>query len=122
MDGEDFEKEVEQALDRLPEEFRSRLHNVAIVIEKRASKKRLLAMGFDPEEDVVYGLYEGIPLSDRSVSDPPLFPDKITIFSEPLMQDFPDPAARRREIRRTVVHEIAHFLGMDDEEIEKLGY
>ena len=59
---------------------------------------------------------------DRSSLDPPLLPDKITIFAEPLLEDFPDPEELREEIRLTVLHEIAHYFGMDEEEIEDLGY
>jgi predicted Zn-dependent protease with MMP-like domain len=122
MEKDEFVKEVELALDRLPEEFRRRIHNVEIVVEKRPSKRRLREMDLDPEEDVLYGLYEGVPLSERSVSNPPLLPDKITIFSEPLTRDFPDATERRSQIHLTVLHEIAHYFGMDDEEIEDLGY
>ncbi len=59
---------------------------------------------------------------ERSILDPPLLPDKITIFAEPLLADFPDPEELREEIRLTVLHEIAHYFGMDEEEIEDLGY
>lgn len=109
-------------LERLPKEFRSRLENVAIVIERRPKKSQLRAMGLDPRRDVLYGLYEGTPLSERSALHPPLLPDKITIFSEPLLRDFSHPAELRNQIRLTVLHEIAHYFGMDEEEIEKLGY
>ena len=109
-------------LERLPGEFRSRLHNVAIVIEKRPKKSQLKAMGLNLQEDVLYGLYEGTPLSERSALEPPLLPDKITIFSEPLVRDFPNPVELRRQIRLTLIHEIAHYFGMDEEEIEDLGY
>jgi predicted Zn-dependent protease with MMP-like domain len=109
-------------LDRLPKKFRRRLDNVEIVVAKNPSNRLLREVGLDPARNVLYGLYQGVPLGDRSVFNPPLLPDKITIFSEPLMRDFPDPDELRRQIRRTVVHEIAHFFGMDDEEIEDLGY
>ena len=109
-------------LDRLPEEFRSRLHNVAIVIEKRPKKSQLKAMGLDPQQDVLYGLYEGTPLSERSALQPPLLPDKITLFSEPLLRDFSNPLELRNQIRLTLLHEIAHYFGMGEEEIEDLGY
>lgn len=109
-------------LERLPKEFLSRLHNVEIVIEKRPTKSRLKAMGLDPQQDALYGLYEGTPLSERSALQPPLLPDKITIFSEPLLRDFPDPAELRKQIRLTLLHEIGHYFGMDEEEIEDLGY
>ena len=109
-------------MDRLPEEFRSRLHNVAIVIEKRPKKSQLKAMGLDPQQDVLYGLYEGTPLSERSALQPPLLPDKITLFSEPLLRDFSNPLELRNQIRLTLLHEIAHYFGMGEEEIEDLGY
>ena len=122
MDHKEIKKEAIRVLDRLPEEFRSRLHNVAIVIEKKPKISQLEAMGLDPQEDALYGLYEGTPLSERSAFNPPLLPDKITLFSEPLLRDFPDPVQLRRQIRLTLLHEIAHYFGMDEEEIEDLGY
>ena len=122
MDNEEFEREAAVALDRLPKKFRRRLHNLEIVVEKKATRSQLREMGLDPARDVLYGLYQGVPLPERSVFQPPLLPDKITLFSEPLIRDFPDPDELRRQIRRTVVHEIAHYFGMDDEEIDDLGY
>jgi predicted Zn-dependent protease with MMP-like domain len=122
MDPKEIKKEVVQVLNRLPEKFRSRLHNLEIVVGKRPKKSHLKAMGLDAENDVLYGLYEGTPLAERSALNPPLLPDKITIFSEPLARDFPDPTELRRQIRLTVLHEIAHYFGMDEEEIDDLGY
>ena len=80
------------------------------------------AEGLDPNHDTLDGLYQGVPLPERSQFDPPILPDKITIFSEPLLQDFPDPEELRSEIRLTVLHEIAHFFGMDEDAIDDLGY
>lgn len=122
MNQREFKQAVDLVLQRLPQEFQRGLHNVEIVIKKRPTKKQLDAMGFDPERDVLYGLYEGTPLPERSAFTPPLLPDKITIFSEPLQRDFPDPGELRRQIRLTLLHEIAHYFGMDEEKIEKLGY
>ncbi|HEY2986116.1 MAG TPA: metallopeptidase family protein [Candidatus Binatia bacterium] len=122
MDTEEIAREAARAVEQLPKMFRRQLHNVTIVVEKKAAASRLRALGLDPKRDVLYGLYEGVPLSHRSHFNPPLLPDKITIFCEPLMQDFPDPDERRRQIHRTVIHEIAHYFGMDDDEIEDLGY
>lgn len=109
-------------LDGLPKEFRDRLHNIEVVVQKRPSRRQLRDMELDSDDDSVYGLYEGIPLPGRSESFPPILPDKITIFSEPLLRDFSDPEELREEIRLTVIHEIAHYFGMDDDEIDKLGY
>ena len=122
MDIGEIETEAARVLERLPKKFRGRIHNLAIVVEKTPTKSQLRAMGLDPARDVLYGLYEGTPLSDRSAFDPPLLPDKITIFSEPLLRDFPDPAELRRQIRLTLLHEIAHYFGMEETEIEDLGY
>ena len=122
MNHQEIRKEVARILDKLPRRFREQLHNLEIVVEERPSDDLLRAEGLDPRCDTLYGIYEGIPLPERSVLDPPLLPDKITIFAEPLLEDFPDPQELREEIRLTVIHEIAHYFGMDDDEIEDLGY
>ena len=122
VDKDDLRKEVASVLDKLPRQFRKRLHNVEVVIEERPGEELFLEAGLDPEQDTLYGLYQGIPLPDRSSLYPPILPDKITIFSEPLLQDFPDPDELREQIRITVLHEIAHYFGFDDDEIDKLGY
>lgn len=122
MDYREIKKEVGRIIDRLPRSFRERLLNVEFVVEERPSIELLRAEGLDPRHDTLYGIYQGIPLPDRSSLDPPLLPDKITIFAEPLLEDFPDPEELREEIRLTVLHEIAHYFGMDEEEIEDLGY
>jgi predicted Zn-dependent protease with MMP-like domain len=115
-------KEVSRVVDRLPRRFRDQLRNVEFVVEERPSPALLRAEGLDPRRDTLYGIYQGIPLPERSALDPPLLPDKITIFAEPLLQDFPDPDELREEIRLTVLHEIAHYFGMEEDEIDELGY
>ena len=122
MNHQDIRKVVARLIDRLPRQFREQLRNVEFVVEDRPSEELLLAEELDPEEETLYGLYQGIPLPERSTLDPPLLPDKITIFAEPLLEDFPDPEELREEIRLTVLHEIAHYFGMDEDEIEDLGY
>jgi predicted Zn-dependent protease with MMP-like domain len=122
LDYREIRKEVGRVIDRLPRSFREQLLNVEFVVEERPSIELLRAEGLDPRRDTLYGIYQGIPLPDRSSLDPPLLPDKITIFAEPLLEDFPDPEELREEIRLTVLHEIAHYFGMDEEEIEDLGY
>jgi len=122
VDTKELKQEAERVLQELPEEFLSRLENVEIVIEKRPTNRLLKDLGMDPAEDTLYGLYEGTPLSDRSVLAPPTLPDRITLFSEPLLSDFPDPDELREQIRQTIIHEIAHYFGMSDDEIEDLGY
>ena len=122
MNHHEIRKQVLRVIEKLPRQFREQLDNVEIVVEHRPSDDLLRAEGLDPRHDTLYGIYEGVPLPERSLLDPPLLPDKITIFAEPLLQDFPDPEELREEIRLTVLHEIAHYFGMDDDEIEDLGY
>jgi predicted Zn-dependent protease with MMP-like domain len=119
---QEIRKEVARILDRLPKRFRDGLRNLEIVVEKRPSAELLRAEGLDPRRDTLCGLYQGIPLPDRSSFDLPILPDKITVFSEPLLEDFPDPEELREQIRLTVLHEIAHYFGMDEDAIEDLGY
>jgi predicted Zn-dependent protease with MMP-like domain len=122
LNHSEIRKAVARVIDKLPKEFREQLRNVEIVVETRPSNELLRAEGLDPREDTLYGIYQGVPLPDRSALDPPLLPDKITIFAEPLLEDFPDPDELREEIRLTVLHEIAHYFGMEEEDIEDLGY
>ena len=122
MDKNEIRKEVARVLDKLPKQFRKQLQNLEVVVEERPGKELFLDAGLDPEHDTLYGLYQGIPLPDRSSLYPPILPDKITIFAEPLLDDFPDPDELREQIRTTVLHEIAHYFGFDDDEIDKLGY
>ncbi|HEY2917919.1 MAG TPA: metallopeptidase family protein [Candidatus Binatia bacterium] len=122
MNYDQLRKEVCRVVDRLPRRFREQLRNVEFVVEERPSRALLRSEGLDPRCDTLYGIYQGVPLPERSALDPPLLPDKITIFAEPLLQDFPDPDGLREEIRLTVLHEIAHYFGMEEDEVEKLGY
>lgn len=122
LDEKELKREIARILNRIPAEFRLRLENVAIIVEKRPEKNQLKSLGLDPRRHTLYGLYEGTPLPERSAIYPPLLPDKITIFSEPLMLDFPDPDELREQLRATLLHEIAHYFGMDESEIRHLGY
>lgn len=122
MNHHEIRKEVSRTIDKLPRRYREQLHNVEFVVEERPSAELLRAEGLDPRHDTLYGLYQGVPLPERSPLDPPLLPDKITIFAAPLSEDFPNPEELRQELRLTVLHEIAHYFGMDEEEIEDLGY
>jgi predicted Zn-dependent protease with MMP-like domain len=122
LNHQELRIEVARVVDRLPKEFRQQLRNVEFIVEDRPSKELMRAEGLDPDQDTLYGIYEGVPLPERSALDPPLLPDKITLFAEPLLQDFADPDELREEIRLTVLHEIAHYFGMDEDEIEALGY
>jgi predicted Zn-dependent protease with MMP-like domain len=118
---EGFNEVLRLALDDLPELFRQALDNVAVVVEDWPPEWLLDELEVPPD-DILYGFYHGIPLPERSVSFSGTLPDKISIYRGPLEEDFPDRRELKREIRLTLLHEIGHYFGMDEEELERLGY
>ena len=96
-----FEDHVRAALDALPPHLARALENVAVVVEDE-----------DPEDPELFGLWQSHEL----------FPDKITIFRRPLLREFPDPDELGAEIRITVLHELAHYFGIDEGQLDELGY
>jgi predicted Zn-dependent protease with MMP-like domain len=106
-----FEQHVQAALDSLPSEFRNALDNVAVVVEDE-----------HPDDPDLFGLYEGVPLPERSSADSGRLPDRIAIYRLPLEETFTDPAELEQEIRITVLHELAHYFGIDEERLTELGY
>ncbi len=117
----EFEKALRDALDDLPEMFRGALKNVAVVVEDRPPDWLLDELGIPPD-DTLYGFYHGVPLPERSVADSGSLPDKISVYREPLEEDFPGREELVREIRMTLLHEIGHYFGMDEEDLYRLGY
>ena len=115
----DFYELVERALEGLPPELAQLLENVAIVVDEWPDYSTPL-VAEDPE-DTLYGLYEGVPLTERGWGYSGVLPDKITIFRGPLERDF-EPDELEEQVRITVVHEIAHYFGFDEERLEELGY
>ena len=122
LDPDRFAALVEEAVTAIPEEFRRYLANVAVCIEDWPSDAQLESLGLDPALDTLFGLYEGTALPDRGHDHGNTLPDRITIFREPLLDEFTTERAIRREIETTVVHEIAHFFGLDEEHVRRLGY
>lgn len=122
IDAARFAVLVDEAVAAIPEEFRRYLSNTAIVIDDWPSAAQLESLGLDPELDTLFGLYEGTALPDRPHDFAGALPDRITIFREPLLEEFASEHAIRREIETTVVHEIAHFFGLDEEQVRRLGY
>lgn len=113
---DEFENLVERALKRMPPEFMELLDNVAILVEDWPDYSTPLAEG-----RTLYGLYEGIPLTQRGTRYSGALPDRITIFQGPLERDFP-PEMLEKQVRVTVVHEIAHHFGIDDDQLYELGW
>ena len=115
----DFYELVERALEGLPPELSELLDNVAIVVEDWPENSTPVVS--DDPDDTLYGLYEGVPLTERAAGYYAVLPDKITIFRGPLERDF-SREELEEQIRVTVVHEIAHHFGFDDEHLEELGW
>ena len=106
-----FQEHVRRALDSLPAELREAMSNVEIVVEDE-----------NPEDPDIFGLYLGIPLPERH-DYAGVLPDKIAIYRIPLEEEFGhDPALLEEEIRITVVHEVAHHFGIDDDRLAELGW
>jgi predicted Zn-dependent protease with MMP-like domain len=118
MDIELFETLVVEALDALPPEFGERLRNVEIQIEARPTREHRRAVRLAPGY-TLYGLYQGVPLTERAGGDP-MLPDVVTIFQEPLERDFPNIDQLRAQVRRTVLHELAHYFGISDARLREL--
>lgn len=121
LEEKDFDRIVQKAIERIPLEIRQYLENIVISVRKRPSKKMLDEMGLPPDEPLL-GVYTGVSLPERSATSPPLFPDSIILFQEPLEEMCGTLEELEEEIEITVVHEIAHFVGISDERLEELGY
>ncbi len=115
-----FLRLVRQALDALPSPYRDWLANVDVVVERRPRAHHVRHTGLDPG-DTLFGLYEGVPLTERPSDYGLVLPDKITIFQEPLERECSNDGELVEEVRRTVLHELAHHFGISDEELERLG-
>ncbi len=105
-----FEDVVRSALDELPPAFAGALENVALVVEEE-----------NPDDPDIYGLFEGIPLIEGG-PQPGDLPNRIAVYRRPLTEDFTDPDELREEIRITVLHELGHAIGLDEDRLEELGY
>ena len=105
-----FDAHVRHALESLPPDIAQALDNVAIVVRDE-----------HPDDPDLFGLYEGVPLPERGGGAASM-PDRITIYRLPLEESFPDPDELEEEIRITVLHELAHYFGIDEDRLEELGY
>lgn len=121
LSSKEFDKAVRKAIRRIPAELREHLENIVISVQDRPSRDLLEEAGL-PMDDSLLGLYRGDSLMDRSVTHPPIFPDTIFIFQKPLEAMCADMDELEEQIAITVIHEIAHFLGLDEERLRELGY
>ncbi len=115
----EFERLVAEALAGIPRRFRDAMHNIAIVVEDEPADELLDEMGIEPP-DTLYGLYQGTPLTGRGWDYGNALPDRILLFQRPLECDSEDEGDLTVAIGETLIHEIGHYFGLSEEEIEAI--
>ena len=120
LNPEEFDRAVEEALASLPAELAQHMENLAILVEDLPSLELLEGMN-DPAPDLL-GLFVGVPVSERSHADVMLLPETIYLFKQNLERSCADREHLVSEIRITLLHEIGHYLGMDEEALHDAGY
>jgi len=119
MNRDDFLQLVNEALSTIPGRFRDAMQNIAIVVEDEPSPVQLEEVGLEPP-DTLLGLYEGTPLTERQWSDGNRLPDKITLFQGPIEDSSADEDDLVVAIGETLIHEVGHYFGLSEEEIEEI--
>jgi len=117
MSRDEFEKVVAHALDGLPPEIAERIENVAVVVEDEPSDEEIEDAGLDPETETLFGLYQGLALTERGAGASGMLPDRIAIYRLPLLESCADRGELIREIQDTVVHEVGHFFGLGEKDL-----
>jgi predicted Zn-dependent protease with MMP-like domain len=121
LDAATFEQLIAEALDELPPFFQERMHNVEVLVRAWPTRADLAEAGLPPGFTLL-GLYHGIPLTERTQGYNLVPPDTITLFQGPIEAAAgQDPDAVREQVRRTVIHEIAHHFGISDDRLRELG-
>jgi predicted Zn-dependent protease with MMP-like domain len=120
MEDAFFERFVAEALEALPEVFRSRLENVEIVVEDWPDRRTMRLAGVRSPADLL-GFYHGVPLTRRTSNYMLVLPDKITLYRQPILMRCHTLEEVRDLVARTLRHEIAHYFGIDDDRLEEIG-
>lgn len=116
-----FRRLVSEALEDLPVEFMEKLNNLEVVVEDLPTPDQQALLECDTGEELLMGLYEGTPLTERT-TDFTSLPDRITLFQDNIEAACGTDEEIREEVRKTVLHEIAHHFGMEDERLYELDY
>jgi len=119
MTRAEFERLVAEAVGLIPRRFRREMQNLALVVEDEPSAELLEEMEIEPP-DSLYGLYHGTPLPERTWGFGNNLPDRITIFQRPIEEDCDDHDEMRKVIGETLIHEVGHYFGMSEEQIEEI--
>jgi len=122
MTRREFERIVDEAVKALPDAFRSRIENVVFRVSESPNRRQARPKEAKGREPSLYGLYEGIPRTERGVEDSFREPDRITIFKRAIERDHRSRAAMVQCIQETVLHELGHYFGLDDNQLDQLGY
>jgi predicted Zn-dependent protease with MMP-like domain len=120
VETEKFEGIVAQAIESMPEEIRERLENVDIIVADEMTPEQRRQNGLKKNETLL-GLYEGVPLTERTHGYSMVMPDKITIFQKPIEEKCRTEGQILSEIKKVVRHEIAHYFGIDDDRLHEIG-
>jgi predicted Zn-dependent protease with MMP-like domain len=113
----DFERVVDEALDSLPPRFARMVQNVAIAVEEEPNDEDLQSIEDDDDDAELLGIYRGVALTHRT-HDAPLLPDEIAIFRGPINRTTRTREEAVEEVRETVIHELGHYFGLSDDEME----
>ncbi|MFZ0291655.1 MAG: metallopeptidase family protein [Candidatus Sulfotelmatobacter sp.] len=116
MKREHFAKVVEEVLDSLPQEFRSRIRNVAVLVEDMPPNQSSPRAG--QQRQLLLGLFHGVPTTKKSVFDLPTGPDYIVLYQKNIEAVCSSQAEVREQIRLTVIHEVGHYFGMDENQLK----
>lgn len=119
MTRAEFEREVATALRTIPREFRDAMRNIAIVVEDEPAEALLDEMGVEPG-DTLFGLYQGTPLTERRWDYGNALPDRILLFQGPHEREAEDDEDLVGSIGETLIHEVGHYFGMSEEQIEEI--
>lgn len=117
MSAEQFEEVVAAALDEMPAELAERIDNVVVQVEDEPTDEELLDLGMDPATETLFGLYHGIALGERDPTAYSGLPDRVVVYRLPLLESCSSRRELLREIRLTVLHELGHYFGMDEEDL-----
>ena len=118
MDRPSFEKLVQTSLGRLPRRFKQKIKNISVVVEDRPSAELLEDMGIT--SGTLFGLYQGVPLTEREWNFGNALPDRIVIYQQPIESAASTPGEIEEIVLETVMHEIGHYFGFSDEELYEM--
>ena len=119
MTRRQFEALVEKSLRKLPKPFKDKVSNIAVVVEDWADDETLAEMGIEPP-DTLYGLYQGVDITHRDSTYGNVLPDVITIYQGPIEEDAADEEEMAEIVRETVMHELGHYFGLDDDTMHRI--